>query len=215
MLKDNLGADVKDIPMEKHGAADRPKETSPEESRSSLGDNVPERDHEEELREARELGLKVSDAPKKDANLRKRKRTPEQVFQDDLNRLNQEFELVVLGLENFLENKMHGQELGKLDRQLQKKIKDANDGHLYDQRDQLKKKHLQLEAIRVACKAVRALVGAASAPKKQAASAEFVARLRELRTHLPEALRKFPKQVQLSFLEACGLRLLVFDQRLS
>ena len=114
----------KDIPDEKLNLP--PAVASSEDTTSQPANSVPGDmpDHEAERREAEVLGLRAKD-PNPKAGAKKRKRSVQESLLEDLEAVDAQFEALVLSLDTFMDSKSFGQELGKLDRIIQRKVKEA------------------------------------------------------------------------------------------
>ena len=144
-------------------------------------------DHDDE---ALALGLpgsvnKSQQSREATAKKRSKKRSQEEILQQEYQKSEDEVGALLRLLPNFLENKSFGQELGKVDRGLTKKIKDCNDLHLFDYLDPLKKLSSKVDALRAATKHARVFIGGGMAAKK--IGKEFVNSLEKLQEVFPEA----------------------------
>ncbi|CAE7204808.1 unnamed protein product [Symbiodinium sp. CCMP2592] len=211
MLRTEMG-EIKDIPDDKTHA---PPPAPPRDAKggsdaasvlgvTSIGSAAGQVDQEAEDREAAELGLKPkpAEATAKAAG-KKRRKTAEEVMQDEVVKLEQEFDQLIAQLPTFLDSKSFGQDLGKTDRNLQRKLKEANDHHLYEVQNKIKDKAAMLEAIRSATKAAKAFLSSAlGGSKKQTLCKEFITHMSQLKSLMPEAVKAMPNAVRISFAEA-------------
>lgn len=122
--------------------------------------------------EAMELGLASpsgKNAQKETAakaKSRAKKRTQEEIAADEYKNAQETFDGLINTLPAMFDGKAFGNELGKVDRALQKKLRDANDNHWFDIKEPLKTMCTQLEIVRKAVKVGKNFSGGAAAAKK-------------------------------------------------
>ncbi|CAE7485885.1 unnamed protein product, partial [Symbiodinium pilosum] len=187
MLRDRFGGDLSSIPLAKDKLTGPaiPSSAASEAPASALpGPSKADMDAEQE--EAFQLGLSTKE-PAAAAKTRKRKRTPQETIKEEMEKLGTELETLIQGLDQVLTSKTFGQDVGKLDRALQKKAKETAELHMYQEQEIVKKRQAKLEALRLAAKAAKSYCSViASATKKQALQGDFLARMGELMKEIPD-----------------------------
>jgi hypothetical protein len=187
--------DIKKIP-------DNPQATNPSTSSASFSGPVPaiptaEADILADAAEAAALGLPSEGDNAKKRRLsstgKSRKRTVDEAWDDEMLALQKEMDDLVEVLPEFPE-KPKGVDVGKVDRMLQKKFKEAKDSHNLDHKslvESLQKKH---DALRAAMKAANDYLG--KGPPKKTKQQPFFEKFVELGEAWPEAQQKFPAAYQ-------------------
>ena len=141
--------------------------------------------------EALELGLSApnSKALQKEAatkaKARAKKRTQDEIAADELQKAREEFDGLLKSLGAMFDGKAFGNELGKVDRSVQRKLRECADNHWFEIKEPLKKMCSDIEAIRQAVKVAKSFSGGAAAAKKH--GKEFLETMQKVADDVPRA----------------------------
>ena len=139
--------------------------------------------------EARDLGLSPMKVVGDTANAQKKltrakKRTQEEMARDEYLKAEEEVQKLLKLLPTMLSGKTFGIELGKVDRSIAKKIRDATDSHQFDHLEAFKRLASNVGLLRAATKHAKTLLAGGAAAKKIAK--EFETSMESVQTNYPE-----------------------------
>ena len=140
--------------------------------------------------EARALGLSpvkpIGDGISNGKKItRAKKRTQEEIARDDYIKAEDELQNLLKLIPTMLAGKTFGLEVGKVDRSIAKKIRDATDNHHFDHLESLKKLANNVSLVRVASKHTKTLLAGGTGAKKVAK--DFQASMENLQASFPDA----------------------------
>ena len=163
----------------------RPNETADSSAPSET--NAPmDLDHDDE---ALELGLQSTAKPGEEVQKKPRakKRTQAEIYECEYEKAVQEMDSLLKLVTSFMDGKTFGLELGKTDRSIAKKIREASDNHAFDFLNKLKKLYTKLELLRMTTKNAKIWIGGRAAAKKlgKAPFLESLDKLEQGCSHVP------------------------------
>ena len=171
----------------------------------SLAPPVPSKDEEDE--EALEMGLTPGPGKRKSNGgsgagaAKKPKKTKEDLKNEAMAGIRKELGDLISSLQA-CPNAPTGQNIGRLDRMMQNKVKEFRSCNDFAGLDDMKVLHGRLERLRAASKLASAMmVSSRGSPKKAQTHNDFIATFRKLRAEDKEMFDSFPKLVRMTFLE--------------